>query len=692
MVIEEPEYGIFFTDVFGDHAFQRWSDIDRVGMEALLHQKPDPQDIEVNELRQIVQQLQLRLERVEVPRKNHNEPENEDLEDEEFNPFHVNGNSESSDEEPRYRHNYRRNNRSQHGANMRVDIPVFEGRIQPDEFIDWIHTVERVFDYQEIHEDLKVKIIAIKLKKHASVWGEQLKLRRAHDNKPRIRTWEKMKYYTEEFDHLMLKCGIAELEEQTITSRGPNRGYATNKDNGTQNIKPVATKASYTRQPYNVGVDTSLTRKKSVQCFKCKGHRHISAYCPNQRVFTLVEEPIKEEYQEFDSPSVFDEPLEQEDVIYGDTRYLLVIRRALAADSTKDSVWLRHNIFHTRCTSHGKVCDVIIDSASCENVASEKMAKKLSLKTKKYPRLYKLSWLQKGKSIHIDQRCLVYFSIRDKYQDKVWCDVVLMDACHLLLWRPWQFDRWTIYDGKRNKYSFDKDGGGLSGHFGRDKTVALHKDQYFWQKMMKDISQYILRCRTCHLARSTSQNTGLYTPFPFPISPWEDVSMDFVVGPPQTQRKKDSVTVVVDRFSKMAHCVPCSKRMDATNVANLYFKEVVRFHGVLKIITSDRDPKFVDGQTEAVNQSLGNLLWCLVGENIRKWDLVLPQAEFDYNRSCIQTTGKSPFEIVYGCNPSSPLDLVPLPITLNYSSDADVRAEKVKELHEQVRGKVEKQY
>ncbi|GJW81969.1 RNA-directed DNA polymerase [Tanacetum coccineum] len=132
--------------------------------------------------------------------------------------------------------------------------------------------------------------------------------------------------------------------------------------------------------------------------------------------------------------------------------------------------------------------------------------------------------------------------------------------------------------------------GRLNGHFGRDKTTALLKDHYFWPKMMKDVSQYILTCHTCHLGKSTSHNTGLYTPLPVPIYPWEDVSMDFVVGLPQTQRKKDSVMVVVDRFSKMAHFIPCSKTMDATNVADLYFKEVVRLHGVPKTITSDRDP------------------------------------------------------------------------------------------------------
>ncbi|GJY83861.1 RNA-directed DNA polymerase [Tanacetum coccineum] len=180
----------------------------------------------------------------------------------------------------------------------------------------------------------------------------------------------------------------------------------------------------------------------------------------------------------------------------------------------------------------------------------------------------------------------------------------------------------------------------LGGHFGRDKTVALLKDHFFWPKIMKDVN-HILRCRTCHLAKSTSQNTGLYTPLPVPSAPWEDVSMDFVMGLPQTQRKKDSIMVVVDRFSKMAHFVPCSKTMDATNVVDLYLKEVVKLHAILKTITSDRDPKFVGPLAKA-----------------------------------------SPFEVVYGCNPLSPLDLVPLPINSTYSGDGDKRARAVKELHE----------
>lgn len=166
---------------------------------------------------------------------------------------------------------------------------------------------------------------------------------------------------------------------------------------------------------------------------KCKGYGHITSECPNQRVFTLIDEPIEDEHVEFDSPPVFDEPLEEEDVTYGYMGEVLVIRRALNSSPVKDEVWLCNNIFHTRCTSQGKVCDVIIDSGSCENVVSNTMVQKLPLKTEKHAQPYKLSWLQKGKCVQVDRRCLVNFSIGNKYQDEVWCDVVPMDACHLLL-------------------------------------------------------------------------------------------------------------------------------------------------------------------------------------------------------------------------------------------------------------------
>ncbi|GJR03707.1 putative nucleotidyltransferase, ribonuclease H [Tanacetum coccineum] len=82
----------------------------------------------------------------------------------------------------------------------------------------------------------------------------------------------------------------------------------------------------------------------------------------------------------------------------------------------------------------------------------------MGLKTENRPKPYKLQWLKKGGEVTVSKRVLVAFSVGTTYKDSVWCDVVPMDACHLLLGRPWEYDRNTTHYGRANTYSFLFDG------------------------------------------------------------------------------------------------------------------------------------------------------------------------------------------------------------------------------------------
>src|SRR3954467_13421300 len=203
-------------------------------------------------------------------------------------------------------------------------------------------------------------------------------------------------------------------------------------------------------------------------------------------------------------------------------------------------------------------------------------------------------------------------------------------------------------------------------------------------------------------------------PLPIPYQPWEDISMDFVLGLPRTRNGKDSVFVVVDRFSKMAHFMPCNKIDDVSHVANLFCREILRLHGVPKTIVSDCNVKFLsyfwktlcaklgikllfsmayhpqtDGQTEVVNRSLSTLLRVLIKKNIKEWEDHLPVAEFAYNHAIHSTTTRSPFEVVYGFNQLCPLDILPLPLQERVNLDASARARFIKTIHEQTRATIE---
>lgn len=132
----------------------------------------------------------------------------------------------------------------------------------------------------------------------------------------------------------------------------------------------------------------------------------------------------------------------------------------------------------------------------------------------------------------------------------------------------------------------EKHSGGLARHFLVDKTFKQLSNFYFSPKMRSEVEKSVRNCKVCQYAEGRSQNTGLYKPLHIPNRPWDMITMDFILGLPKTQKGNDSILVVVDKFSKMAHFISCFKTSDASHVANLFFKEIVRLHGLPKSIVS----------------------------------------------------------------------------------------------------------
>jgi hypothetical protein len=207
-------------------------------------------------------------------------------------------------------------------------------------------------------------------------------------------------------------------------------------------------------------VESQPSRNRDIKCFKCLGSGHIASECPNRRVMITHdnEEVMTESEDDSDGMPELVDASDDDGVVYPVTGESLVARRALNTHiKVDDAEQQRKNIFQTRCHLNNKVCSMIIDGESCTNVASTILVEKLNLPTLKHSRPYKLQWLNDCGEVRVDRQVLVTFSI-GKYLDEVLCDVVTMHAGHILLGRPWQYDRRVTHDGFKNMYSFVKGG------------------------------------------------------------------------------------------------------------------------------------------------------------------------------------------------------------------------------------------
>ncbi|KAK1664352.1 hypothetical protein QYE76_052511 [Lolium multiflorum] len=197
------------------------------------------------------------------------------------------------------------------------------------------------------------------------------------------------------------------------------------------------------------------------------GFGHIERECRTKRVMLVREDG------EYDSASDFDEDTlaliaardgsdsEREmEVMEADTadQYMsLVAQRVLSVQLSKAKHDQRHNLFQTRGVVKERAIRIIIDGGSCNNLASVDMVEKLSLPTRQRTHPYYIQWFESSRKLKVTRTTRVHFTI-GTYSDFVDCDVVPMQACSLLLGRPWQFDRESVHNGKTNQYSLMHDG------------------------------------------------------------------------------------------------------------------------------------------------------------------------------------------------------------------------------------------
>lgn len=194
-------------------------------------------------------------------------------------------------------------------------------------------------------------------------------------------------------------------------------------------------------------------------------------------------------------------------------------------------------------------------------------------------------------------------------------------------------------------------------HPGGTKMYRDLRNIFWWRNMKRCIGLFVRRCMTCQQVKAKHQKPSrLLEPLTISQWKWEHITMDFVVGFPKSARGNDAMWVIVDRLTKSAHFLPVRMNFSMDQYARLYIKEVIRLHGILASIVSDRDPRFTskfwkslqgamgtklnfstafhpqtDGQSERTIQTLEDMLCACVLDLGGSWESYVPLVEFAYS-------------------------------------------------------------
>ncbi|GJT69452.1 putative ribonuclease H-like domain-containing protein [Tanacetum coccineum] len=257
--------------------------------------------------------------------------------------------------------------------------------------------------------------------------------------------------YTTEFNRLSSRNDLSKTESQQVTR------YV----NG---LSPEIQDRISLVPIYTLDDAYNLAVRAQNQLAKRTRPRHRSSDCrgTGRKVNLTLKEDKYDEEEENDEDSDGEE--DDTDMCHPESGFAndeyttqsCVIRHIMLTPNVNEPSQ-RHNIFRTWCVFYENIFNVIIDNRSTKNIVSRDIVQRLKLPTEKHPNPYRIGWIKSVGKINITKRCKVPFTI-GKYKDEVVCDIVDMDACHIFLGRPWEFDVNATHKGKDNTYSFRVNG------------------------------------------------------------------------------------------------------------------------------------------------------------------------------------------------------------------------------------------
>jgi hypothetical protein len=221
--------------------------------------------------------------------------------------------------------------------------------------------------------------------------------------------------------------------------------------------------------------------------------------CPTKRILVVKDDGAYSSASDFDEDTLAlfaadnagNEGTPDEHIDAGAAEHYvsLIVQRVLNAQMDKAEQNQQHMLFQTKCVIKEHSCRMIIDGGSCNNLASSEMVEKLALSTKPHPHLYHIQWLNNSGKAKVTRLVRINFAIRS-YHDVAKCDVVPMQACHILLGRPWQFNTDCVHYGRSNQFS-------LLHH---DKKIVL----------LPMSPEAIVRGDTARAAKAKSENNKIF--------------------------------------------------------------------------------------------------------------------------------------------------------------------------------------